>query len=63
VRTQPARDREKLVPSIDEIEPRHADDEITGQEWEAIEWRAARLEAFIDLRLEQSWSLWRTQAV
>jgi hypothetical protein len=49
----PPDDQEKLVRFVDEIEHRHADDDISEEEWEIIEARAARRDLATDEEVEQ----------
>jgi hypothetical protein len=42
VRTWPPEDQEKVVRFVDQVEERHAEDDISDQEWDVIESHAAR---------------------
>ena len=49
----PADDQEKVARFVREVEQRRADDDITDEEWEIIEARAARRELASDKEVEQ----------
>ena len=48
VRTWPAEDQEKVVRFVEQVEQRHAEDDISDQEWDVIESRAARRDLATD---------------
>jgi hypothetical protein len=55
----PAEDQQKLVRFVDEMEQRHASDDITDEEWRVIEGRAARRDLATDEEVEQVFSRYR----
>jgi hypothetical protein len=56
----PREDQERLARFIDEIEQRHADNEITDEEWEVIEARARRRDLASDEEVEQVFARYRS---
>jgi hypothetical protein len=59
VLTWPADDQEKVARFVREVEQRRADDDISEQEWEIIEARAARRDLATDKEVEQVFSRYR----
>jgi hypothetical protein len=59
VLTWPADDQEKVARFVREVEQRRADDDISEQEWEIIEARAARRDLTTDKEVEQVFSRYR----
>ena len=55
----PADDQEKVARFVREVEQRRADDDITDEEWEIIEARAARRDLATDKEVEQVFSRYR----
>jgi hypothetical protein len=49
----PADDQEKVARFVREVEQRRVDDDITDEEWEIIEARAARHDLVTDKEVEQ----------
>ena len=56
----PADDQEKVARFVREVEQRRADDDITDEEWEIIEARAARRELASDKEVEQVFGRYRS---
>jgi len=59
VTSWPREDQERLARFVDEIEQRHADDDITDEEWEVIEARARRRDLATDAEVEQVFARYR----
>ena len=59
VRTWPHEDQEKVVRFVDQVEQRHAEDDISDQEWDVIESRAARRDLATDAEVEQVFGRYR----
>jgi hypothetical protein len=55
----PADDQEKVARFVREVEQQRADDEITDEEWEIIEARAARHDLASDKEVEQVFGRYR----
>jgi hypothetical protein len=60
VLTWPAEDQEKVAQFVREVEQRGADDDITDEEWEIIEARAARRDLATDKEVEQVFGRYRS---
>jgi hypothetical protein len=56
----PADDQEKVAQFVREVEQRRADDDITDQEWEIIDARAARRDLATDKEVEQVFGRYRS---
>ena len=56
----PADDQEKVARFMREVEQRRADDDITDEEWEIIEARAARRGLATDKEVEQVFGRYRS---
>ena len=56
----PADDQEKVARFVREVEQRRADDDITDEEWEIIEARAARRDLASDKEVEQVFGRYRS---
>ena len=56
----PTDDQEKVVRFVREVEERRADDDITDEEWEIIEARAARRELATNEEVEQVFGRYRS---
>jgi hypothetical protein len=56
----PPEDQERLARFLDEIEQRHAGDDITDDEWEVIEARARRRDLATDEDVEQVFARYRS---
>ena len=56
----PADDQEKVARFVRELEERRADDDITDEEWEIIEARAARRDLASDKEVEQVFGRYRS---
>jgi hypothetical protein len=56
----PADDQEKVAQFVREVEQRRADDDITDQQWEIIEARAARRDLATDKEVEQVFDRYRS---
>jgi hypothetical protein len=55
----PPDDQEKVARFVREVEQRRADDDISEEEWEIIEARAARRDLATDKEVEQVFSRYR----
>jgi hypothetical protein len=55
----PVDDQEKVARFVREVEQRRADDDISEEEWEIIEARAARRDLATDKEVEQVFSRYR----
>jgi hypothetical protein len=53
-------DQEKVARFVREVEQRRADDDITDEEWEIIEARAARRDLASDKEVEQVFGRYRS---
>ena len=53
-------DQEKVAQFVREVEQRRADDDITDQEWEIIEARAARRDLASEKEVEQVFGRYRS---
>ena len=60
VLTWPADEQEKVARFVREVEQRRADDDISEEEWEIIEARAARRELASDKEVEQVFGRYRS---
>jgi hypothetical protein len=56
----PPEDQEKVAQFVREVEQRGADDDITDEEWEIIEARAARRDLATDKEVEQVFDRYRS---
>jgi hypothetical protein len=56
----PADDQEKVARFVREVEQRRADDDITDEEWEIIEARAARRDLASEREVEQVFGRYRS---
>jgi hypothetical protein len=56
----PADDQEKVARFVCEVEQQRADDDITDEEWEIIETRAARRDLASDKEVEQVFGRYRS---
>ena len=56
----PAGDQEKVARFVREVEQRRADDDITDEEWEIIEARAARRDLATDKKVKQVFGRYRS---
>ena len=59
VRTWPPEDQEKVVRLADQVEQRHAEDNISDEGWEVIASRAARRDLATDAEVEQVFGRYR----
>jgi hypothetical protein len=60
VLTWPSDDQEKVARFVREVEERRADDDITEEEWDIIEARAARRDLASDKEVEQVFGRYRS---
>jgi hypothetical protein len=56
----PPADQERVARFVHEIEQRRADDDLTDEEWEIIEKRAARRDLATEQEVEQVFSRYRS---
>jgi len=56
----PADDQEKVARFVREVEQRRADDDITDEEWEIIEARAAQRDLVSEKEVEQVFGRYRS---
>jgi hypothetical protein len=60
VLTWPPEDQERVARFVREFEQHHGDDNITDEEWEIIEARAARRDLATDKEVEQVFARYRS---